>query len=306
MTRSLRRLGLSCVAALALAAVPTPASADVLPIDPIVDWETLLPGLTPDYDPSSPHICNSGRPQCIDAIVREMNRRLTPLANSCDHNALFSLLYLRVTEQVGVAVRTAGYFQDPGFVTHEDAVFASYYFKAFDNYAKGDLLHTPAAWQAAFDAAKSHAVQGIGNLLLGMNAHINRDLPFVLYSIGLVAKDGTSRKPDHDRVNKVLYAAYDPAIAEGARRFDPSLSAYTGPNAKDSGIQTVIAWREQAWRNAERLAWAASDAERASIAQQIERAASLEADTLKAAYAYAPGTSSAPRDAFCAVHHGDA
>lgn len=306
MTRNLRRLTVACGAAMALAAFPAAASAGLLPIDPVTDWETLLPSLSPTYDPNDPNPCNSGRPQCIDAVVREMTRRFTPLASSCDHNALFALLYLDVTKQVGTAVRTPGYFADAPFVTHEDAVFASYYFKAQDSYLRGDVVHTPSAWKVAFDAAKNHQVQGIGNLLLGMNAHINRDLPFVLYSIGLSAENGTSRKPDHDRVNNVLYAAYDPAIAEGARRFDPSLSQYTGPTSKDSGIQSVIAWREQAWRNAERLAWARSDAERQVIAQQIEDAATLEADALKAAYAYPPGQSSASRDAYCALHYNDA
>jgi hypothetical protein len=305
MTRSTRALFASLLATLAVAAAPSAASADLLSINPVTDWSTLLPSLAPQYDPNDPNICNSGKPQCIDAVAREMNRRLTPLTDSCSHNALFSLLYLRVTNHVGTAVGTPGRFQDPGFVTHEDAVFASYYFKAFDAYKNGDLLHTPGAWQVAFDAARDRSVQGIGNLLLGMNAHINRDLPFVLYSIGLTAPDGSSRKPDHDEVNKVLYEAYDPAIAEGARRFDSSLSQYTGPNASDSGIQSVIAWREEAWRNAERLAWASSDAERTAISQQIEAAANLEAQTLKAAYSYGLGQTSAGRDAFCAAHHYD-
>jgi hypothetical protein len=238
--------------------------------------------------------------------VREMNKRFTPLAASCSHNALFSLLYMDVSKQVAIDDRTSGYFSDPGFISHEDAVFASYYFNAFDAYANGDALHTPGAWQVAFDAAKNHEVTGLGNLLLGMNAHINRDLPFVLYSIGLVAPDGTSRKPDHDKVNQTLYEAYDPAIAEGARRFDPSLSQSTGPNAKDSGIQSVILWREEAWRNAERLAWASSAAERAAIGQQIEQAANLEAQVLKTAYSYSvQGGSTADRDTYCAIHHND-
>jgi hypothetical protein len=306
MARTVRRLTVLLAAALALAGVPAVASADLLPIDPVTEWETILPGLSPGYDPNDPNICKSGRPQCIDAVVWEMTRRYKPLASSCSHNALFSLLYLEVTKEVGRAVRTAGAFDDARFITHEDAVFASYYFKAFDAFNRGDVVNTPGAWSVAFQAAKDHQVQGIGNLLLGMNAHINRDLPFVLYSIGLTAPDGTSRKPDHDRINTVLYQAYDPAIAAGARRFDPALSQYTGPNSKDSGIQSVIAWREQAWRNAERLAWARSDLERAQITQQIEMAATLEAEAIKTAYAYPPGQSSAARDAHCAVHYNDA
>jgi hypothetical protein len=306
MTRSTRVLFASLLATFAVAAAPSAASADLLTLNPVTDWSTLLPSLAPQYDPNDPNMCNAGKPQCIDAVAREMNRRLTPLTDSCSHNALFSLLYLRVTNHVGTAVRTPGRFQDAGFISHEDAVFASYYFKAFDAYKNGDVLHTPGAWQVAFDAARDKSVQGIGNLMLGMNAHINRDLPFVLYSIGLTAPNGSSRKPDHDEINNVLYEAYEPAIAEGARRFDSSLSQYTGPSASDSGIQSVIAWREEAWRNAERLAWASSDAERAAISQQIEAAANLEAQVLKATYSNSLGQTSAARDAFCAAHRYDA
>ena len=60
------------------------------------------------------------------------------------------------------------------------------------------MFSTRPARGRSHDAAKGRQVTGLGNLLLGMNAHINRDLPFVLYSIGLTAPDGSSRKPDHD------------------------------------------------------------------------------------------------------------
>jgi hypothetical protein len=307
MPRMTRALFASLLATFALAAAPSAASADLLTLNPITDWSTLLPSLSPQYDPNDPNICNSGKPQCIDAVVKEMNKRFTPLAASCSHNALFSLLYMDVSKQVAIADRTSGYFNDPRFISHEDAVFAAYYFNAFDAYAKGDVLHTPGAWQIAFDAAKGHQVTGLGNLLLGMNAHINRDLPYVLYSIGLVAPDGSSRKPDHDKINQTLYDAYGPAIAEGARRFDSGLSQYTSPNSADSGIQSVIAWREEAWRNAERLALASSDVERAAIGQQIEAAANLEGELLAAAYSYGvQGGSTADRDSYCAAHHNDA
>jgi hypothetical protein len=318
MTRPTRALCLAALAALAVAIAPAPASAGLLStttstvssvttINPITDWSQLLPSLSPAYDPNDPNLCNSGKPQCVTLVAKEMAKRLQPLSDSCSHNALFALLYYDVTNQIYNAVTTSGFFQDPGFVSHEDAVFASYYFNAYDNFAKGDLAHTPVAWQVALDAANHEQVQGIGNLLLGMNAHINRDLPYVLYSIGLVAPDGSSRKPDHDKVNQVLYTAYDQAIAEGARRFDPSLQQYTGPTAADSGIQSVIAWREEAWRNAERLAMATSDAQRAAISQQIDSAAAQEAQLIKAAYSYdGVTTSAAPRDAYCWAHHNDA
>ena len=71
-------------------------------------------------------------------------------------------------------------------------------------------------------------------------------------------------------------------------------------------IQSVVGWREEAWRNAERLAAAATDADRAVIAAQIDQAATNEAIAIKSAYTYDGITSSsASRDAYCAAHHND-
>ena len=319
MTRSSRIFVVAALASLSVAFAPAGASADIVSTTTstttntltsgnlVTDWSSLLPGLVGPYEPNDPtNICNAGNPQCVQSVAREMQKRLQPLSDSCDHNALFALLYLDVTNNIYTAVTTPGYFQVPGVISHEDALFASYYFSAYDNYTSGDLADTPMPWQIAFNAAKTHQTTGLGDLLLGMNAHINRDLPFVLYRMGLYNDDGTSRKPDHDKVNDVLYTAYNQAITEGANRFDPSLQAYEGNTSADSGIQTVIGWREEAWRNAERLAAATSDAERADIAAQIEQAATAEAQVLETTYSYDNVTdSSATRDAYCAVHHND-
>lgn len=275
----------------------------------LVDWSSLLPGLTDQYDPNSANICVSGHVECVDATIREMTRRFGPLASSCDHNALFALLYLRVTQQYRQAVTNPNYFSDNAFVNHEDAVFAKYYFTAMDNYAAGNYGGVPAAWLTALNAASSRSVSGEGDLLLGVNAHVQRDLPFVLAAIGLVKPDGTSRKPDHDLVNQILYAAYEPAITEAAQRFDPSVN-FTLPSALQTPsyqtfFQAVEAWRETAWRNAERLVSAPDAATRAQVAQSIEDYAQSQAQMITASEAYTPPLSStASRDAYCAVNHG--
>ena len=317
MTRSHRALLSALLASLVLAIAPSIASADLLSTTTsttttatsgnlVTDWTMLLPGLAGPYIPNDPNnICNAGNPQCVDSVAREMAKRLQPLSDSCSHNALFSLLYLDVTHHIGDAVRTAGYFQVPQVISHEDALFASYYFNAFDAYARGDLVNTPGAWQVAFGAAQDKSMQGLGDVLLGMNAHINNDLPFVLYRMGLFNSDGTTRKPDHDKVNSVLFDAYNDAAVDSARRFDPSMAPSTAPGSSELSIQSVVGWREEAWRNAERLASAATDADRAVIAAQISQAATAEAEAIKAAYSYGPGQSSADRDAYCAAHHND-
>ena len=84
-----------------------------------------------------------------------------------------------------------------------------------------------------------------GNLSLGINAHIQRDLPFVLAGIGLVKPDGSSRKPDHDRVNVFLNRVTDDLYAEIARRFDPTIDDADLPGAADSGSPSTS--RAQRW-----------------------------------------------------------
>lgn len=288
-----------------LGGVSAPVGADPL----FVDWTSMLPSFTTAYDPSSSNDCTAGRSNCVDITIREMNRRFDGLGQACDHNSVFALSYLRTTQTYKWARDLPGFFQDTAFVNHEDAVFAGYYFDAYDNWAKGNRSAVSPSWLIAFDAAAGHKVSGSGNLLLGMNAHVNRDLPFVLATIGLTFPDGTSRKADHDKVNQFLNAVVDPLMAEEAARFDPGMASIATPyGVGDTALfQTLAAWREQAWRNAERLVNASSDADRAAVAQSIEDAAALEAQTIVASEAYVPPfTSSTSRDAYCSANNGAA
>ncbi len=281
--------------ALAAALLPLPSAEAEDPL--FVNWSELLPGLTSGYDPSDANDCKAGRIQCVDSVIREMDRRLGFLARDCDHNAVFALAYLRTTEEYRRAVLEPGFFADPGFLNHYDAVFARYYFDAIDDWYKRNKRDRVApAWQVAFEASDARRVTGTGSMLLGISAHINRDLPFVLAEIGLIAPDGTSRKADHNKVNEFLnrVAFY----AEARDRFDPTIQGEGAPG----GIHLVIGWREQAWRNAEALVSAPTPEARALVAQGIETAAYLEALNIRTATAYGLFQSSAARDAHCAAN----
>jgi uncharacterized protein DUF5995 len=274
---------------------------------PFVGWSALLPSLALPYDPASPDDCIAGRSQCVDKTIREMTRRLDPLASSCDHNAIFSLTYLRVTQEYRRTIDEP-FFDDTSFVNYEDTLFAHYYFSAYDSWAGGRTEDVPPAWRIAFNAAARHTDSAVGDLFLGINAHVQRDLPLVLYSIGLVAPDGTSRKPDHDRVDQILNRVTDDVIAEIARRFDPTIDDTNLPTSLDDAtlFQTIAAWREKAWRNAEALAAAPTPAARDLVVAQIENEAASEARTIAAGAAYPPLLGgSASRDAYCAIHHDD-
>lgn len=274
-----------------------------------VAWSAYLAGWTDKYVPTSDNDCVAGRDKCLKATLKELARIADDTAKSCSHDAIFARAYLRMTQTYGWSREIPGYYEDVPFANHQDAVFAKYFTDSYYAYHSGDRASVPEAWQIAFDASRDERVSGSGSLLLGMNAHINRDLPFVLAAVGLVAPDGSSRKPDYDAVEKWLYTATEPLLAEFAARFDPGMDDGSDPYGLSdvTMFQMVSAWREAAWRNAEALVSAPTPEARAQVAASIEAGATDTAKTLLATQSYLPPfTSSGPRDQWCAAHHDDA
>ncbi len=258
---------------------------------PFIPWSAILPGLSTTYEPSSANVCQSGQLACVDAVIAEMKVRYDALDATCDHATLFALTYLRTTEQYKAAAVEPGFFSDPAFINHQDANFAKQYFDAWDAYHGGNSSAAPRAWQIAFRASATKQVNGTGSILLGMSAHVNRDLPFVLEAIGLVKPDGSSRKPDHDQVNVFLNRVVEPLFDEAAARYDPLVDDTQlegSPLDEAALLQLLVLWRELAWRNAEALVSAPTPQARALVAQQIENGAAIEANLILVATSYAP------------------
>jgi len=283
-----------------------PAHADLLPYVP---WSSYLEGWTDAYVPSSDNDCVAGRSNCLRGTLKEQSRIADETASSCSHNAIFARAYVRMTQLYGYTRDIPDYYQDVPYFNHVDAVFARYYTDSYYNWQSGNRAAVPQVWLTAFDAAKSKKVSGSGDLLLGMNAHINRDLPYVMAAVGLVAPDGSTRKIDYDAVEAWLYDATSPLIAEFAARFDPSIDDSADPFGIGNWalFQMVSDWRENAWRNAEALVSAATPEARALVAANIEADANAAAQAILNADSYIPLISSTvPRDNWCAAHKGDA
>ena len=283
-----------------------PAHADLLPYVP---WSSYLPGWTDQYVPSSDNDCVAGtaelpqrHPQGAEPDRRRHGEQLQPQRD----------------------LRPGLRADDPALRLHPGHPrllpgrpvlqprrrgLRPYYTDAYYGWKNGDRASVPQAWLTAFDAAQDKKVTGSGDLLLGMNAHINRDLPYVMAAVGLVAPDGTSRKPDYDAVEAWLYDATAPMIAEFAARFDPTIDDTADPLGLGnwSLFQMVSAWRENAWRNAEALSRAPTPEARALVSASIEAQANATAQSIKSSMAYVPLLSSTnARDTFCAAHKGDA
>ena len=274
-----------------------------------IPWSAYLGGWTDEHVPTSANDCVAGRPACVGQTLHELNRILTETGKGCSEHAVFGLAYTRITQTYAWSRDVPGYYDDVPFANHQDAVFAKYYTDAWTNWRHGNRAAVPQAWLTAFDASAAGTVTGTGDLLLAMNAHISRDLPFVLASVGLVAPDGSSRKPDFDKVEDFLAKASEPMLAEAAQRFDPSMDdSHDALDASYSLVmQLISAGRENAWRNAEALVSAPTASARALVEAKIERDADALAQSILVAERSVPllSSSTATRDSYCAAHHDD-
>ncbi len=63
-------------------------------------------------------------------------------------------------------------------------------------------------------------------MLLGINAHVQNDMPFVLAALGQRTRKGQSRKPDHDAFNASLNRAYPRVVAAVRNRFDEVVRSF--------------------------------------------------------------------------------
>lgn len=239
-------------------------------------------------DPAGSAACRRGAPACVDRVIAEMKRRWRPLDRACDHRAPFALLYLRTTQAFERSLRTLDY-DDPAAVIREDAEFARLYFRAFDAAAAGDARRVPGAWGVAYDAAAARTQTSVGDALLGVSAHINRDLPTVLYALHRAGHPVS--RADHDRVDEVLRLV--DAEGEIAGRYDPPLPGAPPPD-REMAVETVVSWRATAFATYLRLRRAPSRAARAAVRAELEAGTLGLAELIREATrgGYQPGGSS--------------
>jgi hypothetical protein len=143
-------------------------------------------------------------------------------------------------------------------------------------------------------------------MLLGINAHVQNDMPFVLAALGTHTRNGLTRKADHDAENEILADAYQEVVSEVERRYDPAVGLTNStltPLDDAAGLQLVKQWREEVWTNANRLLAAKTPAEKAQVSKSIEDNAAQWAQGISAFVT--PGYR-AQRDAYCATHNPDA
>ena len=241
--------------------------------------------------------CRRVKVRCIDVEIERLQRAQREL--HCDHRAVFATTYLELTRQLREELSTAFKKRliDRKYLYVEDALFANIYFATLKLDKRGQPI--PEAWRIAIDTAKTGEVNGAQDMLLGINAHVQNDMPFLLAALGLVTPSGASRKPDHDIINEVLERAYERVVSAVAQRYDPLVSvtnSSSNPGDNAAGLELVKKWREDVWNNAQRLVDAKPGEERTKVADDIKANA---ADWARGIATSQTPNDRARRDAYC-------
>ena len=214
----------------------------------------------------------------MEELIARMAALLGPLEAAGDKRRYFHATYLRTTIAVAREVRL-GRFADADWVERWDVAFAGLYLDALEG---GMTDRTPSRpWAIAFCAPAG--LPPLRHVLLGMNAHINYDLPQALMAVisdeqfndaALLAR----READHRVIDDVLasrVAAEGDELAKMSRPA-PGPGRLLRPLSRLATRRFLREAREKVWANATVLSRARAqgpDAYAAVLAQLEELAA---------------------------------
>jgi hypothetical protein len=213
----------------------------------------------------------------LEKVIAGMEDRRRHIPRD-DPRRYFHDTYLRTTIAIA-GVLDSDVFVDPDWVERWDEAFALYYLEALDHQLEG--TEPPGPWQVALTAGRDHRLAPLRMVLLGMNAHINFDLPQAIVQVisdeefddpDLLAQ----RETDHRIIDDILasrVADEDVTLEHLERPGDRTLMDRLLRPLKRRGTKRFLREsRHKVWHNALILAHARRDG---SYEAEVERLADL-------------------------------
>lgn len=184
-----------------------------------------------------------------------------------DASGYFPALYSRVTARIGVSIDEGAFADGPGmdrFATR----FASHYLTAARDHQRG-----PLCWQACWNVASDPKLLIVQHLLLGINAHVNYDLPRAVVEVADERGELHSIRPDFDAVNDVLATTYVDVVKDLDRvsRWVNRAARLGGDHAFNFSLRLA---RARAWQAATAMYPMSADGRRA-YAVELDRLVSV-------------------------------
>jgi hypothetical protein len=192
--------------------------------------------------------------QTVAAVLQRMQQRIENLPPGLGQRRFFLQTYQRTTEAVGQAIDDAR-FEDPEWVERWDVVFADLCLAAHDADIEHRSTDVPRPWRLAFGAPAD--LPALRHVLVGINAHVNYDLPQALLAVisdedFLDAALLDRRRRDHERIDAVLagrVAAEDEGLGADRSLVDRMLT----PLNRLSSRRFLREARQKVWHNVREL-----------------------------------------------------
>jgi hypothetical protein len=218
----------------------------------------------------------------MESLIRRMEKQLSAFDRNRDHRAAFLRVYARMSRRVLKRMNAGGFFLDPAWIERVALRFADMYFDALDAFDAG--RRAPPAWQLAFENALNRRTFLLQDIVLGVNAHINNDLPQVL--AGILRDEGDwphrdrleHRRFDHDQINRILHEiipAVEGEVAGHYGRLVRTLGWAKGRLDEDLAALGLKQFRDNTWRCGLFLLAATGEADASTVRDWIEHDALL-------------------------------
>jgi Family of unknown function (DUF5995) len=219
----------------------------------------------------------------IEELIDRMAALLESLRAAGDQRQYFHATYQRTTIAVAAELRRGG-FTDAEWVERWDVAFADLYLDALKAALAGSRPTRP--WEIAFGAPA--ALPPLRHVLLGMNAHINYDLPQAVITDeefddpALLAR----RRSDHQAIDRVLASRVAAEDSELASVSGPGtlLDRLLQPLNRLATQRFLREAREKVWANAVILSQARrqGDGAYATVLRQLEDLSAAKVVALQA------------------------
>ena len=180
-------------------------------------------------------------------MLADTTEQLRSIAlEASDASGYFSAMYARVTKAVDDSIAGNGFADGSGMATFA-RTFAGRYLTP-----RSGRPPIPGCWKAAWDVSGDRGLLIIQHLLLGVNAHVNHDLPLVVVDLADERGGLDAMRSDFDAINRIL-SATQPQVMHDLGSTSRWVNIASGLGGGRMFDFSLVVARRQAWRSAVRL-----------------------------------------------------
>ncbi len=203
----------------------------------------------------------------LDKFIQKMDDHISQFYSTGDRRERFLLMYRTFKNELRKNIQK-GRFADSEWTEAICCRMAEMYFEAYEQYEKSQN-DTPQAWRVCFDTSIAKKNNLLQDALLGMNAHINYDLPICVYDIMIKFNDlklGEIPIPFDRGLNNILQKRYfdflminqiawesieliTEVLCERFSKLIEVLNQLSFKVSKKLVEQIIVEYRDKAWGN---------------------------------------------------------